>query len=93
MSGITEQAKAARAELFVREPEAVDAIDRTRQLFGARLTYLRVGDIEIGNRKAWDEIEALPPSARYVKPAQGKEEWRDIKEEIFSRDKIGRAHV
>lgn len=87
-----EKAKLARQALERIDPEAVAIIDETRRRFSARLTYLRVvarddePAIEIGDGAAWEAIEALPPSARYVKPNEQREEWAEIKAAVWSRD-------
>ena len=86
MTDAAAKAKQARAELEFLEPESVAIIDALRTGFGARLTYLRVGDIEVGKRETWDRIEALPPSSIYYRPGEARQEFEEIKREINSRD-------
>lgn len=98
-----EKAKLARQALERIDPEAVAIIDGVRRGFSARLTYLRVmarddeSAIEIGDGAAWEAVEAIPPSAPYLRPKETAQEWRDIKQAIYSRDSAldrasGRGH-
>jgi hypothetical protein len=58
LARISSRVQARRDEVrhaLSREPDLLQLAEEARATFGARLTYVRVGDFEQGNRAAFDE--------------------------------------
>ena len=82
-----EKAKQARAQLIEIDPNCIAAIDSCKGVFGAKLVFIRVADIVIGDEKKHETENAeMRPFVRYVRPEESRKEFERIKREIDSRD-------
>lgn len=83
-----EAAARNRALIEAADPTLAAMIADSKEVFGARVSYLRVGEVELGRRAEFEEQGVVPQSPQRLSVGDLKEaERRHIAEALEARDR------